>query len=179
MVPPNSLSSSELDRLLPLVYDELRAVAGKALGGEPSGHTLQPTALVHEAYLRLVRQRERAIKNRAQFFALAARVIRRVLVDHARLRLAMKRGDGNTRIPLEDHLALQDEPMLDSLALHEALEKLAKDDMELSRLVELRFFAGLTLEECAAAMDQSRSNIHRRWEFARTWLKRELSQRDA
>ena len=170
-------AQESLDQLLPLVYDELRAVAARALAGERSGQTLHPTALVHEVYLRLAAQRQRSIRDRRQFFALTARIVRRVLVDHARQRNRQKRGAQRDAVPLQDHLAIQAGPSLDTLALHEALERLATVDEALCRLVELRFFAGFTLQECAAALQKTTSKVFRDWEVARSWLKRELEGR--
>jgi RNA polymerase sigma factor (TIGR02999 family) len=164
---------SELDQFLPLVYDELHEVARRALSLERPGHTLQPTALIHEVFLRLRRQ-ETTLRNRGQFFALAARIIRRVLVDHAKGRVRQKRGGENQQVELEDHLALTHERSLEALSLHEALEKLCVVDPRMSRLVELRFFAGLSLDEAAEALERSPSKVRRDWSFARAWLRREL-----
>lgn len=167
------------DRLLPAVYDELRRQAARAMRRESDVSTLQPTALVHEAYLRLVDQRA-PWHNRAQFFGVAAQAMRRVLVDHARARHAAKRGGGAPRITLGDAAAEQPGPTDDSaadvLALHDALTRLAAMDPDQARLVELRYFAGLTIEETAAALGSSPATVKREWAVARAWLHRELSR---
>ena len=166
------------DRLLPAVYDELRRQAARAMRREPDGSTLQPTALVHEAYLRLVDQRA-PWHSRAQFFGVAAQAMRRVLVDHARARHAAKRGGGAPQITLGDAAAQQPGAAADSaadvLALHDALTRLAALDPDQARLVELRYFAGLTIEETAAALGSSPATVKREWAVARAWLHRELS----
>lgn len=170
-----------LDALFPIVYDELRQRAGRVLGRERAGHTLQPTALVHEAYLRLVDQQRVRWEGRAQFFAIAARVMRRVLVDHARARLAGKRGAGAQHVTLIDasldssaSAATSDEA-IDLLALDDALERLATFDPRKARLVELRYFAGFSIPEAAEAMEVSQATVIRDWNLARRWLHRELS----
>ena len=165
-------------RLIPAVYDELRRQAERAMRRENEGHTLEPTALVHEAYLRLVDQRRVAWQNRAQFFGIAAEAMRRVLVDHARARLAAKRGGDHQRITIGDAFDVADpDPHGDAdvLALHEALERLAQLDAEQARLVELRYFGGLTIEETAEVLRVSPATVKREWALARAWLKRELS----
>src|SRR3954471_20902515 len=144
-----------LEKLTPLVYDELRRLAGRYLRQERVGHTLQSTALVHEAFLKLVGQNNVRWQNRAHFFGIAAQMIRRILVDYARARQAGKRGSGAERLSLDEAIALPGAPDLDLLALDEALEGLAKIDERQSRLVELRFFAGLTLEETAEVLQMS------------------------
>lgn len=165
---------------MPLVYDELHRAAARAMRGEAVGHTLQPTALVNELYLRLVDQSGAEWKNRSQFFGVAAQVMRRVLVDHARARLSEKRGGGARAITLEDlHDVPQDSATsgeLDILALDEALEKLATFDGDQARLVELRYFTGLTIEETADALGISPATVKREWVVARAWLRRELTQ---
>ena len=165
------------EQLLTAVYSELHRQAARAMRREAGEHTLQTTALVHEAYLRLVDQRRVVWRNRAQFFGVAAQVMRRVLVDHARGRLAAKRG-GKTR-PLSlsdaDAAAVPDTRHdVDVLALHEALEGLAELDPSLARLVELRYFGGLSIEETAEALDVSPATVKREWALARGWLRREL-----
>lgn len=157
------------DELLPLVYDELRQLAAGMLAKERAGHTLQPTALVHEAYLRLVGPQGEGWEGRAHFFGAAARAIRRILVDHARSRGREKRGGGRQRVALEDQ-PTPESPVLDLLALDEALEELARIDPRMARLVELRFFAGLTVEETAATMGISAATAAREWGLARVWL---------
>lgn len=174
---------SALDALFPIVYGELRQRAGKVLGRERAGHTLQPTALVHEAYLRLVDQKRVRWEGRAQFFAIAARVMRRVLVDHARSRLAGKRGGGarhvtliDARLDLDAASAAGDAgDAVDLLALDDALERLAAFDPRKARLVELRYFAGLSIPEAAEAIGVSQATVIRDWNVARRWLHRELS----
>jgi RNA polymerase sigma factor (TIGR02999 family) len=172
--------SRATDELFPLVYDELRHLADRILSREPSGQTLQPTALVHEAYLRLVGSHESGWQNRAHFFGAAARAIRRILIDHARARRRDKRGSGVRPLPLAaaDDLGV-DGPSLDVLALDEALQRLAGLDAQKEQLVELRFFGGLTGEEAAAVLGISASTAARDWQFARIWLHRELTRERA
>lgn len=173
--------SGALEALFPIVYDELRQRAGRVLGRERAGHTLQPTALVHEAYLRLVDQQRVRWEGRAQFFAIAARVMRRVLVDHARARLAGKRGAGAQHVTLIDARldasasAATTDDAIDLLALDNALERLAAFDPRKARLVELRYFAGFSIPEAAEAMEVSQATVIRDWNLARRWLHRELS----
>jgi RNA polymerase sigma factor (TIGR02999 family) len=168
------------DRLLPAVYGELRRQAARAMRREPSGHTLQPTALVHEAYLRLVDQRRADWRSRAQFFGVAGQVMRRILVDHARSRRATKRGGAVRPLTLGDADAVAAAPPegegVDVLALHEALERLAALDPDQARLVELRYFAGLSIGETAEALAVSPATVKREWAVARAWLRRELSE---
>lgn len=162
-------------RLIDAVYDELRHLARAHLQRERTGHSLAPTALVHEAYLRLVDQRRARWQNRSHFFALAARIMRRVLVDHARARGAAKRDAAATVLLTDDAVAAAGVDVnVDVLALDLALEKLARVDERQSRLVELRFFAGLTVEEAAAALDVAPVTVKRDWALARAWLFREL-----
>lgn len=163
-----------LDRVLPVVYAELRRIAHRQLRNERPGHTLQPTALVHEAYLRLVDQHSVGWQNRAHFFGVAAQVMRRILVDHARRQAAKKRGDGAQRVALDDvpATARDDVPVL---ALDRALERLARLDPGLARIVELRAFGGLTIDEAAHVLDVSASTAKRDWRTARAWLMRELT----
>lgn len=166
--------NSALERLMPLVYDELRRLAVRYLRRERANHTLQPTALVNEAYLRLVDQQKVEWHNRAQFFGLAARLMRNILVDHARQRQAAKRGGEPHRISLEIEVQAGVEPEFEFLALHEALERLALFDKQKERIVELRFFGGLSIEETAAILEIGHATVERDWKFARAWLKREL-----
>jgi RNA polymerase sigma-70 factor, ECF subfamily len=166
--------SGATDELFPLVYDELRSVAAAFLQRERAGHTLQPTALVNEVYLRLVGPSEVEWENRGHFFGAAARAIRRILTDHARSRGREKRGGGMGRVPLDEANPAIDVDMLDMVALDEALTKLASMDEQIAKVVELRFFAGLTEEETARALGVSSSTVTRDWRFARVWLKREL-----
>jgi RNA polymerase sigma-70 factor, ECF subfamily len=167
------------DRFLPAVYGELRRQAVRAMRREASGHTLQATALVHEAYLRLVDQRRADWRSRSQFFGVASQVMRRILVDHARGRRATKRGGAARPITLGDAdavaAALPGDGSVDVLALHEALERLATLDPDQARLVELRYFGGLTIEETAEALAVSPATVKREWAVARAWLRRELS----
>lgn len=161
--------------LLPAVYAELHAAASRAMRRETPGHTLQTTALVHEAYLRLVDQRRADWRNRAQFYGIAAQMMRRVLVDRARERNAEKRGGGAQNVTLNDDVHGLDDGAAEVLALHEALERLARIDATQARLVELRYFAGLTIEESAHALQMSPATLKREWAVARAWLKRELT----
>jgi RNA polymerase sigma factor (TIGR02999 family) len=163
------------DELLPLVYEELRELADRFLAGEQRGATLQPTALVHEAYLRLVGSDRAGWENRAHFFGAAARAIRRILIDRARARGAARRGGGRPlRLDTDAPLA-GPEPSLDVLALDEALAKLQSIDAQKARVVELRFFGGLSVDETAATLGVSASTVARDWVFARTWLHRAMS----
>ena len=161
------------DALMDAVYGELRKMARVYLRRERAGHSLPPTALVHEAYLKLVDQQGVQWQSRAHFFGIAARVMRRILVDHARGRASAKRGSGTTFMLLERDARL-DPPGIDILALDVALEKLAGIDPRQSRLVELRFFGGLTVEEAAAVLDVAPITVKRDWALARTWLYREM-----
>lgn len=158
-----------LDRLLPLVYDELRRIAARHLERERPDHTLQPTALVHEAYFRLVDQRQVDWKNRAQFLGLAAEMMRRILVNHARDRNALKRGGGLHRVALTEELE-QPGPDVDIQLLDDALRRLAEHDPRKAQIVELRFFGGLTNAEAADVLQVSLATVERDWKFARAWL---------
>jgi len=166
------------ERLLPVVYEELRQQAGRAMRREGDAHTLQATALVHEAYLRLVDQQRVQWRNRSHFFAIAAQMMRRVLVDHARTRLAAKRGGELQRVTLGDVGAGAADAGgdMDVLALHEALEQLALLDPRQARLVELRYFGGLGIEETAEALEVSPATVKRDWAIARAWLRRALAE---
>lgn len=163
-----------LDSLLPIVYQELRRLAASYLRRERPGQTLQPTALVHEAYMRLMKDRPDRWQNRAHFCAIAAHSMRQILIERARARGAIKRGGGGPRITLDDALVAGGERSIDLLALDQALERLAAMDPEQARLVELRFFGGLTVEETAEALDMSPATVKRHWTIARAWLAREL-----
>ncbi len=165
-----------LNQLMPLVYDELHRLAGAYLRRERREHTLQPTALVNEAYLKLVRQRNIHWQNRAQFFGVAAQLMRRILVDHARASYATKRGGDRINVSLKNIEAFGNQPEADVLALHEVLKRLAEIDSDQSRIVELRFFGGLTIEETAEVMHVSHSTVEREWKIAKAWLKRELTK---
>ncbi len=168
-----------LEKLTPIVYEELRRLAGRYLRQERHGHTLQSTALVHEAYLKLVGQHSIHWQNRAQFFGVAAQLIRRILVDYARNRHAAKRGANAPRLSLDEAIAMPGERDLDLVALDDALEGLAKLDPRQSRLVELRFFAGLTMEETAEVLNMSLATAKRDWTAAKAWLFREISRQTA
>ncbi len=163
-----------LDQLLPLVYAELRRIAARQLRNERVGHTLQPTALVHEVYLRIVDQRRVDWQNRAHFFGVAAQVMRRILVDHARRRGAGKRGEGVPCVSVDDARGVPAPNDIPILALDHALDRLQKVDPELARIVELRAFGGLTIEEAAHVLKVSPSTAKRDWRTAKAWLTREL-----
>jgi RNA polymerase sigma factor (TIGR02999 family) len=164
-----------LDRLLPLVYDELRRVAGARLRQEAAGHTIQPTALVHEAYVRLAGLDRLSVADRTHFFALTARMMRQILVDHARRKRSDKRGGGETLITLNDALAASGALTVDLLDLDRALEELAGLDERVARVVELKFFVGLTLDEAAESLQISHATVEREWAAAKAWLYRRLS----
>ena len=163
-----------LDELLPLVYAELRAIARRQLRRERVGHTLQPTALVHEAYLRLVDQRQVDWRSRAHFFGVAAQVMRRILVDSARRRNAAKRGEGIHCISLDEVAATAEQDEISVLALDQALGRLETLDRGLAQIIELRAFGGLTIEEAAQVLKVSASTAKREWRTAKAWLTREL-----
>jgi RNA polymerase sigma factor (TIGR02999 family) len=163
-----------LDSLLPIVYQELRRLAASYLRRERPGQTLQPTGLVHEAYLRLLKDRPDRWQNRAHFCAIAAHSMRQILIERARARGALKRGGAQPRVTLDEALVAGGEQSIDILALDRALEKLATLDAEQARLVELRFFGGLTVEETAEEMGISPATVKRHWSIARAWLAREL-----
>ena len=163
-----------VDSLLPLVYQELRRLAASYLRRERPGQTLQPTALVNEAYLRLLKDRPDRWQNRAHFCAIAAHSMRQILIERARARSAGKRGGARVRVTLDEALAAGGERAIDLVALDEALERLAALDPEQARLIELRFFGGLTIEETAEAMAISPATVKRHWTIARAWLAREL-----
>lgn len=164
-----------LDRLLPLVYDDLRAVAARHLRGERLDHTLQPTALVHEAFLRLVDQRNVTWQNRAHFFAVSAQLMRRILVDYARKVATAKRGGGRL-VALEDGMDVPTDEPETLLGIDEALDGLARMDPRQARVVELRFYGGLKVEEVAEVMGISPATVKREWSVARAWLEAELRQ---
>lgn len=163
-----------LDRLMPLLYDELRSLAAASLARERPNHTLVPTAVVHEAYLRLVDVKEAEFRDRAHFLGIAARLIRQILVDHARSRNALKRGGGNGSLVLDEALFSRErEPEL--IALDDALTGLETLDRRQSQVVELRFFGGLSVEETAEVVGISPATVKREWQLARAWLRREVS----
>jgi RNA polymerase sigma factor (TIGR02999 family) len=161
---------SALNELLPLVYDELRAIADRYLRRERPDHTLQATALVHEAYLRLVDQRNVEWQNRAHFYGVAAQMMRRILVDHARAQQTTKRGSGGIKVSLDDVLEISEEQIDSMLALDEALKALEQIDPQKSRIVELRFFGGLSIEETAEALGVGTATVIRQWRMAKAWL---------
>jgi RNA polymerase sigma factor (TIGR02999 family) len=160
--------------LIPLVYQELHRIARRCMAGENVGHSLQATALVNEAYVRLVDGKMVAWQDRAHFLAVSARVMRHILVDHARRRTYQKRGGHAARITFDEDLVVADEPDLDFVALDDALGALAKFDERKSRVIEMRFFGGLTVEETAAVLKVSPATVMGDWRLAKAWLKREL-----
>jgi len=166
-----------LDALLPLVYDELRIIARGYLSKERPDHTLQPTGLVHEAYLRLINQQRVDWRNRAQFFGLAASMMRRILVNHAEARGAQKRGGEFNKVQLDDVAVVFDEAPVDLLALNEALERLQAIDKLKSEIIELKFFGGLTIDEIAEVTNISTASVEREWAFARGWLFKTLTEK--
>jgi RNA polymerase sigma-70 factor, ECF subfamily len=167
--------AAALDRLIPVVYDELRRVARRRLRNESPGHALQSTALVHEVYLRLVDVDRLTLTGRTHFFAVAATLMRQILVDHARRRRADKRGGGVTIVNLDEVSPAVQASSVDVLALDEALDALSAIDVQQCRVVELRFFAGLTIDEAAEALGVSSTTIEREWALAKAWLHRRLS----
>jgi RNA polymerase sigma-70 factor, ECF subfamily len=160
--------------LIPLVYNELRRMAGGYMRRERTGHTLQTTALVHEAYLKLCGQHSVAWQNRAHFFGIASQVMRRVLIDHARAHIRDKRGGGRESIPLDEALVFSPERSADFVELDAALQRLASFDARQARVVELRFFGGLTVEETAETLGISPKTVKREWSVAKAWLHGEL-----
>ena len=169
-----------VNSLLPVVYQELRRLAANYLRRERPGQTLQPTALVHEAYMRLMKDKPGRWQNRAHFCAIAAHSMRQILIERARARGAQKRGGARQRVTLDERLVPGGEQSIDLLALDEALERLAAIDPDQARLVELRFFGGLTVEETAEAMEISPATVKREWTMARAWLYQAISgARDA
>ena len=165
-----------LDALLPVVYAELRRIAGNYMAGERSDHTLQPTALVNEAYLRLMGQQNVDWQNRAQFFGLSATMMRRILVNHAEAKRSEKRGGDARQVELETIAIIHDGLDLDVLALNEAMTQLSEMDEDKTAIVEMKFFGGLTTAEIAEITGRSTATIEREWAFARTWLFRKLTE---
>jgi len=163
-----------LSQVMPAVYDELRRLARHYMARERMGATLQATALVNEAYVRLVREKAHVWQNRAHFCAIAANAMREILVERARARAAAKRGGSRIRVSLDDARAVREEASADLLALHEALNRLVAMDPQLARIVELRFFGGLTVEEAAEVLDLSPATVKRAWSMAKAWLRHEL-----
>jgi RNA polymerase sigma factor (TIGR02999 family) len=164
-----------LDKLIPIVYDELRRQASRCLRRERPGHTLETTALIHEAYLRLVDQKSPHLQNRTHFFGIAARLMRQILVDHARAKHRAKRGGAELRVTLADAEAIAKDRSVDLVALDEALDRLAQIDLQQSRVVELRFFSGLNVEETGEVLGISPATVKRDWRVAKGWLHREIS----
>jgi RNA polymerase sigma factor (TIGR02999 family) len=185
MQPPESVTQllvdwtggdpTALDKLMPLVYNELRRLAGNYLRRERQNHTLQPTALVNEAYLKLIDQKNARWQNRAQFYGVAAQLMRRILVDHARQHQAAKRGGSDQqRLSITSAETIIKQPELDFLALNEALNELAQIDPQQSKIVELKFFGGLSIEETAEVLGVGHATVERDWKMARAWLRRKL-----
>lgn len=164
------------EELLPLVYEELRKIAAARMVREAAGHTLQPTALVHEAWLRLIKVEDQTWQNRAHFFGAAAEAMRRILVEHARRKAALKHGGGQQRLNIEDIDPAQATPDEKILLIDEALEELERVNSERARVVVLKFFAGMTNQEVADTLHISRSTVDRHWECARTWLFQKIKQ---
>jgi len=164
------------EALIPLVYDELRRLARRHLRRERADHTLQSAALVHEVYLRMVRPDSMQLQNRAHFFGVASQLMRRILVDYARHRRAAKRGGGEAPLTLDTKIALLRNPKMDVVALDDALNKLATLDPRRSRIIEMRFFGGLSIEETATVLDISPATVKREYTSARAWLQREMSK---
>jgi RNA polymerase sigma-70 factor (ECF subfamily) len=167
------------DALIPAVYGELRRLARRHLWNERPDHTLQSAALVNEAYLRLTSQKAPQWRNRAHFFGVAAQLMRRILVDHARSRHAAKRGGRATRLALDAEGALADKPAIDLVVLDDALGKLAQLDAQQARVIEMRFFGGLSIDETSVVLDVSSATVKREWVTARAWLRRELRREAA
>lgn len=167
-----------LDQVLPIVYDSLRSIAWRQLRGERKEHTLSTTALVNEAYLKLVRIREMRFRDRAHFFAMAARAMRRILVDYAVGRSAQKRGGGREAVGIEEGMLIDDRRLDDVVGLDQALERLEAVDPRLARVVECRVFTGMSVEETGSALDISPATVKRQWQAARAWLGRELTTRN-
>lgn len=167
-----------VDVLLPVVYDELRRIAERSLRRERVDHTLQTTALVHEAYLKLIDQREVQWQNRAHFFAIAAQAMRRILVNHAKGVNRVKRGGDRSRVALDDAAAVTPDRDIDLVALDEAMHRLSEFDPRKSRLVELRFFGGMSIEEVAEVLQIAPATVKRDWNFAKAWLLREVTKGD-
>ena len=164
-----------LEKLMPLVYNELRRLASNYLRRERPSHTLQPTALVNEAYLKLIDQRNAQWQNRAHFFGISAQLMRRILVDHARQHQAVKRGGSNQqRLSITSAEEIAQQPAVDLLALNEALDELTLMDTQQARIVELKFFGGLSIDETAEVLGISHATVERDWKMARAWLRRQL-----
>ena len=173
----NNGEQSAFDRLMPLIDEELRRLAHRYMSREREGHTLQTTALVNEAFVRLVNRKNVNWQNRAHFFGIAAQLMRTILVDHARSHACVKRGGGAFKLELDDALVVSQEKASEVIALDDALKELARLDPQQSRIVELRFFGGLTVEETAEVLHLSPATIKREWSTAKAWLYHELSKR--
>ncbi|TWT75877.1 RNA polymerase sigma factor [Posidoniimonas polymericola] len=169
----------EIDRLMPLVYDEMREIASRYMSRQPSGHTLRSTALVNEAYLKLCSGADANWQGRSHFFAAGAQAMRRILVDHARSKQRDKRGGGLQRVELDDDLLGREQKQEDILALNEAITKLQDLDPRQASIVELRFFGGMTVQQVAEALGVSKRTVELEWKMARAWLRRELAAEDA
>ena len=165
-----------LEQLIPVVYDELHRQAARYLRREHPGHILQTTALIHEAYLRLINQQNIEWQNRAHFYAIAARLMRQILVDHARRRQATKRGGSDIKVPLEEAMVISPGENVDLVALDEALTRLAAIDPQQSRIVELRYFSGLSVEETAEVLGVSSRTVNRDWNVAKAWLRQQIAR---
>jgi RNA polymerase sigma factor (TIGR02999 family) len=176
LVAWNEGEQAAFTRLVPLVYDELRRIARRCLRQERPGHTLAPTALVHEAWTQLIGKSRVQWQDRAHFFGVAGRTMRRILVDHARKRQAARRGGAGLSLSLEEPVGPDGRRDLDLIWLDDALDRLAALDVRQSRIVELRYFAGLTIQETAEALAISAATVKREWDFARAWLHREMSR---
>jgi RNA polymerase sigma factor (TIGR02999 family) len=176
LVAWNEGNQDALECLLPVVYDELRKLAKSYLRRERPDHTLQATALVHEAYLRLIDQNQVTWQNRAHFFGIAAQMMRRILVNHAEARRADKRGGGAQKLSLDEAIDLAEDRAVDLIALDDALKALAEFDPQQARIVELRYFGGLSIEETAEVVGVSPATVKREWSTAKMWLHRELSK---
>jgi len=172
-------NQTALDKLYPLVYDELHKLARRYMNRERKGHTLQTTALINEAYVRLVKQKNVHWENRAHFFAISAQIMRRILIDHARLHTYAKRGGGAQRVSLDETAMIADERSSDLLLLNDALTRLAEMDPRRGQVVELRYFGGLSNEEIAGVLRISENTVTRDWNMARAWLYQELSGSEA
>ena len=172
----NDGDGNALEQLMPLVYDELHRLAATYLRRERRQHTLQPTALVNELYLKISDQQRTNWRNRAQFFGVAAKLMRRILVDHARAHSTSKRGSGRYCVSLRNIAAFGAQPDADLITLHEILKRLEEIDPDQARIVELRFFGGLTIEETAEVMEISHATVEREWKTAKAYLKRELTR---
>ena len=170
----DSKSALNLSKVMPAAYDELRRVARRYIARERTGQTLQATALLNEAYIKLLKNKSPVWRNRAHFCAIAANVMRELLVERARAKAALKRGGAPVRVSMQDALFVKETEEIDLLALHEALNRLTLFDPELARIVELRFFGGLTVEETAEVLECSSATVKRGWNLARAWLKKEL-----